>query len=124
MQCGDPKDPFFTEQLSIVLANSGIVDPERIESYIEVEGYQALHDVLREMTPKEVVDAILKSGLRGRGGAGYPTGLKWAKVRAAPGPKTSPSAPCSRAWLPPSRAGRRRSPACWSVSRRPGACAE
>ncbi len=80
VQRGDPKHPFFAEQLSIVLANSGIVDPERIESYIAAEGYQALHDVLREMTPKEVVDAMIKSGLRGRGGAGYPTGLKWATV--------------------------------------------
>ena len=80
VQCGDPKSPFFTEQFSIVLANSGIVDPERIESYIEADGYQALHDVLREMTPKDVLDTVLKSGLRGRGGAGYPTGLKWATV--------------------------------------------
>lgn len=80
VQQGDPKNPFFTEQFPIVLANSGIVDPERIESYIAADGYQALHDVLREMTPKEVLEAILKSGLRGRGGAGYPTGLKWATV--------------------------------------------
>ena len=50
------------------------------KSYIAADGYQALHDVLREMTPKEVVDAMIKSGLRGRGGAGYPTGLKWATV--------------------------------------------
>ena len=80
VQSGDPKHPFFTEQMSIVLANSGIVDPERIESYIAAEGYQALHHVLREMTPKEVVETLIKSGLRGRGGAGYPTGLKWATV--------------------------------------------
>ncbi len=80
VQQGDPTAPFFTEQLSIVLANSGVVDPERIESYIAAEGYQALHDVLREMSPKEVVEAMIKSGLRGRGGAGYPTGLKWATV--------------------------------------------
>ena len=80
VQSGDPKSPFFTEQLSIVLANSGLVNPERIESYIAAEGYQALHNVLREMTPKEVVDEVVKSGLRGRGGAGYPTGLKWATV--------------------------------------------
>ena len=80
VQTGDPKQPFFTDQMSIVLANSGQVDPERIESYIAVEGYQALHDVLREMTPKDVVDTMIKSGLRGRGGAGYPTGLKWATV--------------------------------------------
>ncbi len=77
---GDPKHPFFTGQLPIVLANSGYVDPERIDSYIAADGYQGLHDVLREMTPKEVVDALIKSGLRGRGGAGYPTGLKWATV--------------------------------------------
>ncbi len=63
-----------------MLANSGLVDPERIESYIAAEGYQALHNVLREMMPKEVVDTVVKSGLRGRGGAGYPTGLKWATV--------------------------------------------
>ncbi|HWX23145.1 MAG TPA: NADH-quinone oxidoreductase subunit NuoF [Candidatus Binatia bacterium] len=80
VQQGDPKDPFFTGQFPIVLANSGYVDPERIESYIGAEGYQALHDVLREMTPKEVVETMIKSGLRGRGGAGYPTGLKWATV--------------------------------------------
>ena len=80
VQRGDPKSPFFTEQLSIVLSNSGYVDPERIDSYIAAEGYKALHDVLREMTPKEVVDEIIKSGLRGRGGAGFPTGLKWGTV--------------------------------------------
>ena len=80
VQAGNPKHPFFTEQLAIVLANSGHVDPERIESYIAADGYHALHDVLREMTPKEVVESMIKSGLRGRGGAGYPTGLKWATV--------------------------------------------
>ncbi|HYG35653.1 MAG TPA: NADH-quinone oxidoreductase subunit NuoF [Clostridia bacterium] len=80
LQQGDPKHPFFTEQLSIVLANSGYVDPERIESYIAADGYQALHLVLREMTEKDVVETMIKSGLRGRGGAGYPTGLKWATV--------------------------------------------
>ena len=73
--------------MSIVLANSGIVDPERIESYIAADGYQALHDVLREMTPKEVLDAMIKSGLRGRGGAGYPTGLKWATVAKTASPQ-------------------------------------
>src|SRR5512141_2808144 len=80
VQRGDPKSPFFTEQLSIVLSNSGIVDPERIEAYIATDGYQALHNVILEMSPKEVVDAMIKCGLRGRGGAGYPTGLKWATV--------------------------------------------
>jgi bidirectional [NiFe] hydrogenase diaphorase subunit len=84
---GDPNHPFFKKQLSIVLANSGIVDPERIESYIAADGYTALHEVLHEMTPKDVTDSVLKSGLRGRGGAGYPTGLKWATVAKSPGGK-------------------------------------
>lgn len=83
----DPQAAFFTKQLSIVLANSGIVNPERIESYIAADGYQALHDVLREMTPKEVVEAMVTSGLRGRGGAGFPTGIKWGTVAKSPGAK-------------------------------------
>jgi len=81
---GDPGHAFFKKQHSIVLANSGQIDPERIESYVEAEGYRALHAVLREMTPKDVVDAVIKSGLRGRGGAGYPSGLKWATVAKTP----------------------------------------
>jgi bidirectional [NiFe] hydrogenase diaphorase subunit len=80
VQRGDPNSPFFKKQMSIVLANSGQIDPERIEAYIAAEGYQALHDVLREMTPKEVVESMVKSGLRGRGGAGFPTGIKWGTV--------------------------------------------
>ncbi len=81
---GDLNHPFFKKQFSIVLANSGVIDPERIESYIAADGYQALHHVLREMTPKEVVEAMVKSGLRGRGGAGFPTGLKWGTVAKTP----------------------------------------
>lgn len=77
---GDLNSPFFTKQLAIVLENCGIVDPERIESYIARDGYVALRNVLRDMAPSEVVSEITKSGLRGRGGAGYPTGLKWATV--------------------------------------------
>jgi bidirectional [NiFe] hydrogenase diaphorase subunit len=76
----DAEQPFFSHQFSIVLANSGVIDPERVESYIAADGYQALHHVLHEMTPKDVVDCMVKSGLRGRGGAGYPTGLKWGTV--------------------------------------------
>jgi len=83
----DPNAPFFAKQLSIVLANSGVVDPERIESYIAADGYQALHEVLNEMTPKDVVEAMVKCGLRGRGGAGFPTGLKWGTVAKSPGAK-------------------------------------
>ncbi|ARV57962.1 NADH dehydrogenase [Nostocales cyanobacterium HT-58-2] len=85
VQKGDLKHPFFTKQLPIVLENSGEVDPERIESYIAAHGYQALYHLLREMTPAEVVDAMTRSGLRGRGGAGYPTGVKWATVAKAKG---------------------------------------
>ena len=80
----DPHQPFFTRQMAIVLENCGSVEPGRIESYIEAGGYQALHHVLREMTPAQVVDEVTRSGLRGRGGAGYPTGLKWATVAKQP----------------------------------------
>jgi bidirectional [NiFe] hydrogenase diaphorase subunit len=83
----DPNSPFFAKQTSIVLANSGVIDPERIESYIAADGYQALHETLHEMTPKDVVEAMVKSGLRGRGGAGFPTGLKWGTVAKSPGAK-------------------------------------
>ncbi|MFB3827693.1 MAG: NADH-quinone oxidoreductase subunit NuoF [Bryobacteraceae bacterium] len=75
--------PFFARQKKIVLENSGKIDPERIEDYIAQDGYQALVTALTEMTPKEVIGQVLKSGLRGRGGAGYPTGLKWTTVAKA-----------------------------------------
>jgi bidirectional [NiFe] hydrogenase diaphorase subunit len=77
--------PFFEKQVRIVTENCGFIDPERIESYIAADGYRALRDVLREMSPDEVVAAITASGLRGRGGAGYPTGLKWNTVAKAGG---------------------------------------
>jgi bidirectional [NiFe] hydrogenase diaphorase subunit len=76
----DLESPFFTKQLKIVLANSGRVDPEKLNDYIAAGGYQSLVKALEEMTPREVVEEIKKSGLRGRGGAGYPTGLKWELV--------------------------------------------
>lgn len=87
----DLTHPFFTKQLPIVLENTGKIDPERIQAYIAQDGYRALGHVLQEMTPTQVVDAIARSGLRGRGGAGYPTGLKWATVAKARGhtPKES-----------------------------------
>jgi len=77
--------PFFQRQKKIVLENSGAIDPERIEEYIAAEGYRALVQVLTEMTPAQVIDQVTKSGLRGRGGAGYPTGLKWSTVAKAVG---------------------------------------
>lgn len=81
----DLEQPFFTHQMPIVLENSGKIDPERIQSYIATGGYQALYHVLRDTTSTEVVDTVSRSGLRGRGGAGYPTGLKWATVAKAKG---------------------------------------
>jgi bidirectional [NiFe] hydrogenase diaphorase subunit len=75
--------PFFQRQKKIVLENSGLVDPERVEEYVGASGYGALMRVLTEMTPSEVVQEVVKSGLRGRGGAGYPTGLKWSTVAKA-----------------------------------------
>jgi bidirectional [NiFe] hydrogenase diaphorase subunit len=77
--------PFFERQQKIVLENSGVIDPEKIEEYIGASGYEALVHALTEMTPSEVVEQMLKSGLRGRGGAGYPTGLKWSTVSKAVG---------------------------------------
>ena len=76
----DLEAPYFSRQLKIVLANSGRVDPEKLTDYIAVGGYQSLAKVLEGMTPRQVVDEVKKSGLRGRGGAGYPTGLKWELV--------------------------------------------
>jgi bidirectional [NiFe] hydrogenase diaphorase subunit len=81
----DPKLPFFAKQQRIVLENSGRIDPERLEDYIAAGGYQALGKALTEMAPAEVIAEITKSGLRGRGGAGYPTGLKWSTVSKAAG---------------------------------------
>ncbi len=72
--------PFFTKQKRVVLENSGRIDPERIEDYIAVGGYSALAHALTEMTPHDVREEVKTSGLRGRGGGGYPTGLKWSNV--------------------------------------------
>ncbi len=77
--------PFFQRQTKIVLENSGIVDPERIEDYVAREGYQALFYAISEMSPAEVIDEVVRSGLRGRGGGGYPTGLKWTTVAKSEG---------------------------------------
>ena len=77
--------PFFTKQKKLVLAEAGGLDPEKIESYIARGGYTALLQVLREMPAEEVCDTMVRSGLRGRGGAGFPTGLKWGMVRKAVG---------------------------------------
>ena len=81
----DTERPFFTRQRRIVLEHCGLIDPERIEAAIERGAYEQLRRAVQECTPAEVVETIRCSGLRGRGGAGYPTGLKWATVAKMPG---------------------------------------
>ncbi|RKY53343.1 MAG: NADH-quinone oxidoreductase subunit F, partial [Candidatus Neomarinimicrobiota bacterium] len=71
------RDPFFDKQDRIVLRNCGIINPESIEDYMERQGYEGIRKVTRDHTPEEVIDMVLQSGLRGRGGGGFPTGLKW-----------------------------------------------
>ena len=68
---------FYKKQHRVALRNCGVINPENIEEYIAMDGYFALHKVLTEMTPDDVIQTILDSGLRGRGGGGFPTGLKW-----------------------------------------------
>jgi NADH:ubiquinone oxidoreductase subunit F (NADH-binding)/(2Fe-2S) ferredoxin/NAD-dependent dihydropyrimidine dehydrogenase PreA subunit len=77
--------PFYKKQKRIVLKNCGRIDPTSIEDYIKVDGFQALAKVVSRVTPEEVIEEIKLSGLRGRGGAGFPTGIKWETARNAPG---------------------------------------
>lgn len=78
-------DPFFALQQRVVLENMGETDPERIEAYVARSGYLALQRAVTEMAPADVVEAIRRSGLRGRGGGGYPAGAKWKLLAEAPG---------------------------------------
>jgi len=79
--------PFYSKQHRVVLRNCGYINPEHIEEYIARDGYQALAKALLEMTPEKTLEEVKKSGLRGRGGAGFPTGLKWEFARKAVGDK-------------------------------------
>ena len=76
---------FYQKQVRIVLRNCGVIDPEKIDEYIARDGYAALAKVLTEMTPDQVVDEMRKAGIRGRGGAGFPTWMKWKFSKDAPG---------------------------------------
>jgi NADH-quinone oxidoreductase subunit F/NADP-reducing hydrogenase subunit HndC len=76
---------FYQKQLRIVLRNCGVINPENIEEYIARDGYLALETALFEFTPQQIIDEIKLAGLRGRGGAGFPTGIKWEATMKAPG---------------------------------------
>lgn len=76
---------FYKKQLRIALRNCGVINPEDIKEYIATDGYQALAKVLTKMTPDDVINELLESGIRGRGGAGFPTGKKWAFAKASQG---------------------------------------
>ena len=76
---------FYKKQKRIALKNCGVVNPEDIDEYIAFDGYKALEKVLKEMTQDEVIDVVKESGLRGRGGAGFPTGKKWELTKASEG---------------------------------------
>ena len=75
---------FYKKQKRVALRNCGVIDPENIDEYIAFDGYKALYKVLTEMTPDDVIDVMKRSGLRGRGGAGFPTGVKWSFAAAQP----------------------------------------
>jgi len=77
----ETEDPFFDKQERIVLRNCGIIDPSSIEEYIARDGYKAVKQAVTEMTPEVIIDTVFNSGLRGRGGGGFPTGLKWRFAR-------------------------------------------
>ena len=77
---------FYKKQKRIALKNCGVINPENIDEYIAFDGYKALEKALKEMSPEDVIKTVLDSGLRGRGGAGFPTGKKWELTRANEGP--------------------------------------
>ena len=78
---GQEKIAFQQKQLRVVLSNCGFIDPESIDDYLAVNGYEALETVLATMTPEDVIEEVTQSGLRGRGGGGFPAGVKWGLAR-------------------------------------------
>jgi len=77
--------PFYKKQLRVVFGKNGMIDPAKIDDYLAIDGYQALAKVLSDMTPEAVINEVKKAGLRGRGGGGFPTAVKWEGVRKAHG---------------------------------------
>ncbi|HID65127.1 MAG TPA: NADH-quinone oxidoreductase subunit F, partial [Anaerolineae bacterium] len=77
----EPEVPFYKRQQRILMGKNGLIDPTRIEDYIALDGYQAAAKALLEMTPEEIIETVKRSGLRGRGGAGFPTGRKRRTAR-------------------------------------------
>ena len=72
-------------QQRVVLKNCGVIDPKQISTFLDADGFKALEKTRREMTPEEVIGEVKQSGLRGRGGAGFPCGIKWEGARNSPG---------------------------------------
>ncbi|MEW5721759.1 MAG: NADH-quinone oxidoreductase subunit NuoF [Thermodesulfobacteriota bacterium] len=79
------ENPFYAKQLRVVMRDNGLIDPTKVEDYIARGGYGTLSQVLLSMSPEEVIEVVEKAGLRGRGGAGFPTGTKWRLCRQSPG---------------------------------------
>ena len=85
MTISDDDKQFLAKQKRVVLRNCGIINPENIDDYLAVDGYKAIEKVLTSMKPEEVIEEIKISGLRGRGGAGFPTWFKWNAAKQSPG---------------------------------------
>ena len=78
---------FVDQQMRVVMTGCGQIDPDSLEAYLEEDGFKAIEKCIKTMKPAEVVDEMKKSGLRGRGGGGFPTGMKWSFCAASPGDK-------------------------------------
>ncbi|HBG06079.1 MAG TPA: NADH-quinone oxidoreductase subunit F, partial [Geobacter sp.] len=76
---------FVDQQMRVVMTGCGQIDPERLDAYLEEDGFKAIEHCVKNMKPNEVTDEVKKSGLRGRGGGGFPTGMKWSFCAASPG---------------------------------------
>ena len=89
--------PFYKHQTRLLIGDNTRIDPMRIDDYLAVGGYAALAKALFQMTPEQIVDEVKKANLRGRGGGGFPAGLKWETARNAPGDERTSSSTATRA---------------------------